>query len=295
MELIEERIKSNKPNISASSIKTYRSLLKNLYYKHHDKETKMNCDWFDEQDTILDILKDKPPSTRKTYLASLLTVSKNNDKYKALISKDIKETNEFNKTQKKTATQEENWKDFSQIKEIVDSHYEKIKSLLKSKELSKEEYAKLQDFIILALTTGVYIPPRRSQDWILMKWQNYDPKKENYMDLKAGKFVFNIYKTSKFYDQQETPIPKLLKTILKKFVSFSKSDFLIVNNKNEPFTIQRLTQKLNMLFDGKISTSMLRHIFLSEKLKSIPKLTELETLSNEMGHSVMQQLEYIKK
>jgi len=296
MELIEERIKANKPNISASSIKTYKSLLKNLYYKHHDKETKMNCDWFDEQDAVIELLKDKPASARKTYLASLMSVTDKNDKYKALISKDIKQTNDFNKTQTKTATQEENWKDFSQIKETVDTHYEKVKSLLKSKDvLSKEDFGKLQDFIILALTTGVYIPPRRSQDWVLMKWQNYDKEKDNYLDLKAGKFVFNIYKTSKFYDRQEVPIPKALKAILKKFVSFSKNDYLIVNNKNEPFTIQRLTQKLNGLFDGKISTSMLRHIFLSDKLKDIPKLTELENLSNDMGHSVMQQLEYIKK
>jgi hypothetical protein len=296
MELIEERIKANKPNISASSIKTYKSLLKNLYYKHHDKETKMNCDWFDEQDQVIETLKDKPASARKTYLASLMSVAKKNDKYKTLITKDIKETNDFNKTQTKTKTQDENWKDFSQIKEIVDAHYEKVKGLLKSKDvLSKEDFNKLQDFIILALTSGVYIPPRRSQDWVLMKWQNYDKEKDNYLDLKAGKFIFNIYKTSKFYDRQETIIPKAFKAILKKFVSFSKSDYLIINNKNEPFTIQRLTQKLNSLFDGKISTSMLRHIFLSDKLKDIPKLTELENLSNDMGHSVMQQLEYIKK
>lgn len=298
MESIEDCIKENKPNISASSVKTYKSLLKNLYYKHHDKETKMNCDWFNEQDVVIQMLKEKPPSARKTYLAALMSVAKKSDKYKELISKDIKETNEFNKTQTKTATQEDNWKDFSEIKQIVDTHYEKVKGFLKSKDvLSKEELGKLQDFIILALTTGVYIPPRRSLDWTLMRngTEEYDKNKDNYLDLKAGKFIFNIYKTSKFYDRQETVIPKELKTILKRFIRFSKSEYLIVNNKNEPFTIQRLTQKLNVLLDGKISTSMLRHIFLSDKLKDVPKLTELENLSKEMGHSISQQLEYIKK
>jgi hypothetical protein len=296
MESIEDCIKENKPNISASSIKTYKSLLKNLYYKHHSKETKMNCDWFNEQDTIIEILKEKPPSARKTYLASLMSVAKKTDKYKELISKDIKETNEFNKTQTKTPTQEANWKDFSEIKDIVEKQYEKVKGYLKSKkDLSKEEFGKLQDYIILALTTGVYIPPRRSLDWTLTKWKGYDREKDNFLDLKAGKFVFNIYKTSKFYDRQEIPIPKAFKAILKKFVSLLNSDYLIVNNKNEPFTIQRLTQKLNVLLDGKISTSMLRHIFLSEKLKDVPKLTELENLSKDMGHSITQQLEYVKK
>lgn len=296
MTSIEDKIRAKKPDISQSSIRTYRSLLKNLYYKHHEKGSTIDCDWFDDQDTLIEILKDKPAAQRKTYLAALMSISTDVDKYKGLITKDIKETNDFNKTQTKTETQAENWKDFSEIKATVESHYEKIKPLLNSKDnLSKNEYHKLQDFIILALTTGYYIPPRRSQDWVLMKWKEYDPKNDNYWDVKNGKFVFNIYKTSKFYERQETAIPKALKAILKKFVAFSTSDYLLVNKKNEPFTIQRLAQKLNLLFDGKISTSMLRHIFLSDKLKNIPKLTELEDLSKEMGHSVMQQLEYIKK
>jgi len=56
-----------------------------------------------------------------------------------------------------------------------------------------------------------------------------------------------------------------------------------------------LSQRLNKIFDGlKISTGMLRHIYISSKLKDVPKLQELEQMAHDMGHSVSEALEYIK-
>jgi hypothetical protein len=58
----------------------------------------------------------------------------------------------------------------------------------------------------------------------------------------------------------------------------------------------KLSQRLNKIFDGlKISTGLLRHIYLTEKLKDVPKLQELEQLASDMGHSLKEQLEYVKK
>jgi len=39
---------------------------------------------------------------------------------------------------------------------------------------------------------------------------------------------------------------------------------------------------------------LLRHIYLSDKLKDIPKLAELQKTAKEMGHSVAEALEYVK-
>jgi hypothetical protein len=39
---------------------------------------------------------------------------------------------------------------------------------------------------------------------------------------------------------------------------------------------------------------MLRHIYLSDKLKDVPKLQELEKLAADMGHSLKEQMEYVK-
>lgn len=296
MDTLEKQLKEIKPDISQSSVKTYKSLLKGLFYKFHAKNTDMDIKWFDKQDDIIEALKDKTPSSRKTYLSALLAVTNNNDKYKSLIGKDIKHTNDFNKTQEKTETQEQNWKDYAEIKSIYDNLYSKVKPLLNSKnELDKNDFMKLVDFMVMALTTGIFFPPRRSQDWVLMKFRDYDENNDNYYDAKKSQFVFNKYKTAKVYDTQKVDIPKEFKTILNKYIKHNKYVYLILNNKYEPYTTSRLTQKLNDLIGTKISTSMLRHIYLSDKLKDIPKLTELTQLSQDMGHSVSQQLEYIKK
>jgi hypothetical protein len=40
---------------------------------------------------------------------------------------------------------------------------------------------------------------------------------------------------------------------------------------------------------------MLRHIYLSDKYKNIPKITQMENLAEQMGHSPAQAMEYIKR
>ena len=174
--------------------------------------------------------------------------------------------------------------------------YSKVKSLLNSKDkLTNKEFNTLQDFIILSLTTGYWIPPRRSLDWIAFKIRNINKQEDNYVE--KGHFVFQKYKTSKFYNEQSVEIPKGLKLILTKWIKINPSEYLLVDKPKKdgkPLSNVRITQKLNKIFDKKISTSMLRHIFLSDKLKDIPKLEELQKLATSMGHTIDEQLQYIK-
>ena len=298
MDNLEESIKKNKPNIAQSTIKTYKSILKNLFNKHHDKDDKFDIKWFDNQDEVINCLKDYEPSNRKTTISAILSiVPNNNEKYRQLIMKDIKTTNDKLLTQTKSEAQKENWIDYSEVKTLYEKYYEKCKPLFKrnKEDLDKHELSNMTDYLVLAITCGIWFPPRRSQDWILMKIRNFNNKTDNFLDVENKQFVFNIYKTSKFYETQRVDIPKQFFKMLKRYIGISNSDYLIVNAKNEPYSTQRMTQKMNMLFDGKISTSMLRHIYLTDKLKDIPKLTELTQLAEDMGHSVKQQLEYIKK
>jgi len=292
MKSIQDRLKENKENISASSLKTYTSLLKTLYYNNHPKDSDVNLEWFDNQDTVIESLKEKPYSSRKTTYAGLVAITKNNDKYKKALLEDGHKYQEFINTQTKTEKQETNWKSYEEIKTVVDSHYEKIKQLLKKKELDDKEYKQLQDFIILALTSGVYFPPRRSSDWCFMKIKNINKDADNYIDKK--KFVFNKFKTAKFYNQQQVDIPKELKKILTKFIKFNPHDYLLTDALGKQLSTTRLTQKLNSIFGNKISTSMLRHIYISSKLQDVPALNDLKQMATDMGHSVTEQLQYIK-
>lgn len=295
MKELVNAIKQNKPDIKDGTLKTYVSLLKSLYYKHHDKSSEINCNWFYEQDDIIELLKDKAGSSRKTTYAALIAIcpDEKNGKYKKAMMQDSKEYSEWVSTQQKSQAQDENWKSFDEIKKVYDNFYARVKPLLNSKEpLSTKDFVILQDFIILALTSGVFIAPRRSLDWCEMKIKNVDKAHDNYIE--KNEFVFNQYKTAKFYSTQKVEIPKALKTILNKYIKLNPNEYLIADNTGKKLTNVRLTQKLNALFGSKISTSMLRHIYISNKLKDVPALKELQQMAQDMGHSVTEQLTYIK-
>jgi hypothetical protein len=52
---------------------------------------------------------------------------------------------------------------------------------------------------------------------------------------------------------------------------------------------------LYSFFEKPISTSMLRHIFLTDKYKNVPALTDMMDTASHMGHDVSMALKYIKK
>jgi hypothetical protein len=291
---LAELIKDRKKGISENSVKTYVSLLKSVYYMKHDKSKEIDAKWFSNQDDIIELLKDKSPSSRKTTYSALVCITDDNDKYKKAMMEDAMVYNKHINSQTKSEKQEENWKTFDEVKKIYENNYSKVKPLLNSnEELNKKDYSSLEDFIILSLTCGYWIPPRRSQDWVDFKIKNFNPKEDNC--IIKGNFVFNKYKTAKFYHEQLVAIPKGLKLIISKWVKINKGEWLICDHYGKQLTNVKLSQRLNKIFDGlKISTSMLRHIYLSDKLKDVPKLQELEKLAADMGHSLKEQMEYIK-
>jgi hypothetical protein len=293
---MDDIIRKNKPNISASTLKTYLSLLRSLYYKQHEKDSEINTRWFNKQDEIIKLLQDKPAASRKTTFAALIAICDEDcvDKYKKALMADSKTYDTFISTQEKSDAQKENWKSFDEVKEKYATMEAKFKYLLNSKApLDKKDLLTLQDFIILSLTSGVWIPPRRSTDWIAFKIKDINKEDDNYMD--KNMFHFNKYKTAKYYNEQTIEIPKGLKAILTKWIKLNPYDYLLFNNEGKQLTNTRLTQKLNKIFDGlKLSTSMLRHIYLTDKYKDIPALNELKKTASEMSHSVAEALEYIK-
>lgn len=298
MEDIYNAIKKNKPNISPNTLKTYSSLLRSLYHTVHPKGDNYNIEWFNNQDQIIKLLETKSPQSRKTNYAALIAICGNDhsDKYKKRIMEDKKLSDQIADKQEKTNTQNDNWKDFNEVKEIHDNLLTNSKKYLNSKNpLSSSELSILQNFIILCLTSGIYFPPRRSTDWSEMKIfgrGDIDKEKDNFMT--KDEFVFNNYKTKKHYGTQTVPIPPNLKPILTKWIKLNTNDYLLVDENGNKLNNVKLGHRLNRIFGNKISTSMLRHIYLSDKLKDIPKLNNLQELAKDMGHSVEEQLQYIK-
>ena len=126
-----------------------------------------------------------------------------------------------------------------------------------------------------------------------MKIKNIDKEKDNYID--KGFFVFNSYKTAKYYGSQRIAISNKLKVLLRKWIKLNPTDHLLFDTHFNALTPVQLTQRLNKIFGKKASINILRHSYLSEKYKDIPALKELEETAKNLGHSLSESLQYVKR
>jgi len=291
LENIKEQIIKNKPNISKSSITTYLSILKNLYINVF-KDDKFDMDKFDNSDKILSSLKDLEPNKRKTILAALVVIT-DNKKYRDQMMKDIEEYKSNESKQLKSDKQTDSWVDTSEIDEIFKVMEQVVKHLYKKKELSMIDLQEIQNYIILCVLSGKFIPPRRSKDYVDFKIKDIDQEKDNYISKKS--MIFNSYKTSKTYQRQELQIPADLMKILNKWIKINPTDFLFFDSNGKKLTNVKLTQRLNKIFGKKASVNQLRHTYLSNKYQDTIKLNqEMDEDMKAMGSSRSQEKTYIK-
>mgnify|MGYP003650063769 CR=1 FL=1 len=290
---LTEVIKEKRPHLSDSSLRTYKSILTNLYRKCYPSDNEIKLDKFDNEKLIMEHLKDIPFSKRKTTLAALVVLTGNKE-YNKLMSSDIAEYNDKQLLQEKDGKFADNMIPFSEVEVLLKAAEKEAKAIYKKDKLEMGDRQKIQNYILLALTGGIYMPPRRSQDWV-MKYKNFDAEKDNYLDLKKKVFVFNSYKTMKSKGQQVIEIPKPLLIILKKWIGSLPEDmeYILFDNKGNAITPSQITHRLNAIFDKPISTSMLRHIFLTSKFADV-NLKELTKTADAMGNSPLQALAYVK-
>lgn len=297
--MIKDILKKNRPNLGETSINTYSSIIKNLYKKLTQKDNYDNAtNYFENNiETVMDFLKDIPPSRRKTTLASIVVfLGDDTDakKYRVQMIKDATIYNQAMKEQKKNGKETTNWISEDEIHKKYTNMEKDIKHLWNKKDLNTNEMNRLMDYVILSLY--IRIPPRRLMDYINFKVRgDIDEQKDNYM--KKQNFIFNQYKTTKYYGKQEIPITIQLKNIVQRWTKKHDNDYLIFDIKTgKQFNAPKLTQRLNSIFDNKkISVNMLRHVFITENvLKDTPKLLELQATATAMGHSIGQQALYKK-
>ena len=300
MSLIFNKIKENRPNLSESSLKTYNSILTNLYKKvYPDKEIVLSK--FEDHKKFMAFLKDMDGSKRKTYLTSLVVMCPDCKEYKDAMMKDGQQFNAEKRLQQKTPKEEANWVEQEELATIFNDIETEAKKLYKLNHPSASDIQKIQNYIILSLVSGKYISIRRSMDWTEMKISKYDKDNENYLDkTKSWKFYFNVYKTQKFLNDQEVALPPVLKKIITAWLKllekyYPENEYLLIDSKGHKLTPTKLTQRLNGIFGKKASINILRHSFITDKYKNMPALKELQEEATEMGHSLKEHLEYIKK
>jgi DNA-binding ferritin-like protein (Dps family) len=296
-----DELKKRKPNMSANSVKTYNSLLRSVYKNVFGNINDVSLKQFEDHKQIMEFLNEKSFGTRKTYLAALVCIAPDVAEYKKQMMEDIKEYNDETSKSELTDKLENSAINPEEIEALADRLKRDAELLFKKKSPRLADLMDIQNYIILSLYYG-HIVPRRSLDYVDMKYQNYDKDKDNYMDLKKERFVFNKFKTAQkmgkeLKGEQTLDIPPALKKILTKWIAIipKEIDNLLFNTNLEPLSSVTLNQRLNALFGGKKGVNALRHYYLTSKYKELMILNEkMGDEMEQMGSSSAQAKVYVK-
>jgi hypothetical protein len=301
-----------KKGVAETSANLY---MRNLYTLNGKSPFK-TLSFLRNKEEVMKKISEYAESTQKTFLASIVSVlSLVADKptYKNVYryyygemmgkSKDGREKD----TSEKTEKQKDNWIAWTEVVDLVNTLRKSIlDSFSTKKNLTEGEWDSLLHYVVLSLYT--FVQPRRNQDYLDMvvvkKWKEEMPTDKNYLDIAGQQFVFNKYKTAKKYgtqkvaipDTEETPLFSTLLTYLKHHPLYKTAKGktpvpFLINSKSEPLTaVNAITRILNKVLGKKVGSSMLRHIFLSDKYD----ISEMEKDARAMGHSVEEQKKYMK-
>jgi hypothetical protein len=139
--------------------------------------------------------------------------------------------------------------------------------------------------------------------WIVKNSANL-PTDKNYLDFDKKAFIFNVFKTSRKEGQVVEEIPDELFSIIlqyfkhhpllgKKVTRLTNAPFLVYQDGEPLSQVNAITRILNKIFGKKVGSSLLRHVYLTEKYGDVKK--EMQDDAKAMSHSVQtQQTTYVK-
>ena len=259
-----------------------------------------------DSENVMDLLNGKKASTLRNYLASIVVYLSLDEKnlelvktYRTLMDTYQKQNNQSYAGNKKSEKQKENWTTISELQKVLGNYKKQLDrdGSLKKDELSKKEFDLLQKWLVGSLYIGDESNPPLRNDYIMdiVGSKDYDrldietKQKNNYLVVKNKSnkmFSLGEYKTSQKYGVKEIRVGKKLNTVLNVWLKYNKSKHLILNANGEQITPNSLTKLLIKIFEPsgkKISSSMLRSIYISEKFP--PQTDEKTELADLMLHS----------
>lgn len=290
--MLKNIILEKRPNLSKTSVNTYNSTLTNLYKKIWGIGD-IDIDKFNDVDKVMNKIKDLPVNKRKSILSALVVLSEKKE-YRDQMLEDIKAYNIETAKQQKTESQKASWVTMEDIKNKYNELKQNYQLISKKPKLSGQDKQDIQDFIILSLMGGLFIPPRRLKDFVDFKLKNIDEDKDNYRH--GVRLYFNSYKTAKTYGRQKIIIPLSLARLLTRWENINDKEYLFYDSQGNPLTNVKLNQRLNRMFGKKVSVNQLRHTYLTYKYGSL--INEKHNLKEDfkmMGSSIAQELVYIKE
>ena len=323
-ENLRKAMKKSRNELSDSSIDSYIISLRMLHnmcfsdHKNKQIQTKFLHDFPKIQKCLSEI---ENKNTRKNRLTSILVAldseekkdTKLIEKYQTVLKSLMTDVNKTLNSQQKNKTQADNWLEFDDIKSILNKMLEDInkQKLFTKEKLTKTEYSLVQKYVLLRL----YIAhPLRNNvsDCEVVTQDAYDEldddekDQKNYL-IRTGnkyKFMLNSFKNVKKIGKKEIQISDPISKLLTQWFKINTSGFFFtLNNGKEPINSNGITKVFNSIFKEfangkKISTSMLRHIQISDDLKNEPtiaeKTKEQEKTETKYQHSSSMNQQYRK-
>jgi hypothetical protein len=300
MDRVESLIYNFKPNNQKITNDTYVSRIKKLLERGIDPEN------IDDVKAYLDGFAYK---TKRSYYISIIVYLKAMGKSSEFYDKCIKEMwdniQANDKKNEATEKEKQNIVTRKEIERILANLEEQIEQNEQKDKLGMKYFRLLQDYLILNLY--FLIPPLRN-DYVLVKVYQTLPfmtsTKNNYIEIQSKKLYVNRYKTDKTYGQIVIDIPEKILSIISKvfekrveiFPVLKGETSLLINNDLKPMSKVNLIQNLNKIFKRKVSVTMLRKSYISEKYPVNHTVEEMENDARAMGHSVsLQQSTYRKR
>jgi integrase len=294
-------IKEKRPKLSQSSVNTYVSLIRRLFKQVFPKDEDIDTDkLISHKDEVIEYLKNTlKPKGRATMLAAIVVVTDKDEAYRNMMLKDIKEKEAETDKQELTDKQKANWLTQDAIRERLDELKHESAFIYKKATKTPQDLQRLQSYIILNLYGGQSIAPRRALDFTALKTKGeIDMGKDNYIDYKQKRFVFNQFKTARSHGQETLAIPTALMTILKKWIEVNPHEYLLIDSKGAPLDSVTLNQRINKIFPDKknIGVNGFRKVYLTNKFGDTIRVNkELEATMQEMGSSSSVSNSYIKQ
>jgi len=303
---ITEKI-MKKRNVKSTTLNAYLLNLNKLLKLGDLTPSTENLDkLLQNSDNVMDLLNGKKASTLRNYLASIVVYLSLDEKnlelvktYRTLMDTYQKQNNQSYAGNKKSEKQKENWTTISELQKVLGNYKKQLDrdGSLKKDELSKKEFDLLQKWLVGSLYIGDESNPPLRNDYIMdiVGSKDYDrldietKQKNNYLVVKNKSnkmFSLGEYKTSQKYGVKEIRVGKKLNTVLNVWLKYNKSKHLILNANGDQITPNSLTKLLIKIFEPsgkKISSSMLRSIYISEKFP--PQTDEKTELADLMLHS----------
>jgi integrase len=297
-----EDIKKYKPSIKESTIKNYlrniRKISKELF--NSDKPSIM---YFMDHESVLDYIdRIANPFSRKTICTSILVLLGSNKEFSDEIKLKYSEYHaklsllhdKIYNENVKSNKEESNWITREEIYELI----KKLKSKTNNKNLTPRQIVDTyQQHLVLNLYTQ--LPPIRNDYADVKIVQNsFDEKcidtNYNYIVIDEKILVLCNYKTAKYYGTKKIPLPDPLMELIIEYQKIKKDllgysgDFLLINTTNKTqMNTNTLTKYLNKIFSPKkVSSTILRKVYLSEKYPITYSMSEMQADAAVMGHNI---------